>query len=312
VRDTVVLFLLNQKNDYQAAMYHDASQAAEQHGLKLEVHDAGTSSDRQSEQILSVVRGPTARSLLALLVHPVVDHMHEAAAREATKAGMGWVLLNREAEYVHDLRRLYPTLPIFCVTPDQDEIGRAQGRLVRALLPKGGRVLGITGPFRASSARQRRRGLEEAVHGGAIQAVWLTGDWSQSSGEAAVRTWELRVDGAQRHPAFHSFFPDLVVAQNDSMAAGAERAIREVATRRSWPQMSRVPVVGCDGTAELGLRLVENKTLVGTVVVPSTAAESVQLVSASRRKGPLPGAKILLAVHTVPALDAIVPIERPR
>ena len=309
VRDTLDLFLLNQKNDYQAQLQREATAAALQHGLRLQVHDAAMRTDRQLEQILGLIRGPSRASALAILVHPVLDDMHQDAAREAVRAGIGWVLLNREADYVSDLRRLHPGVPVFCVTPDQEEIGRVQGRLVRSLLPSGGKVLCITGPFRSFSARQRRRGLEEAIHGSGLQMVCIAGDYSNRSGENAVRSWELRVDGSQSHPAFRSFFPDLVLAHNDAMADGARRALAEVGKRRGWPHVAAVPLVGCDGTTDFGIPLVDAGALAGTVIMPGTGASAINVLQDFRRSGRTPPSRVLLEVSAYPDLIAVKPIK---
>src|SRR6185369_17503626 len=72
-RDVVGLFLLDSRNDYQAALAKSAQHACERRGLKLEVYDATNSSDRQLEQILACLRGPGRDRRAALLVHPVLD-----------------------------------------------------------------------------------------------------------------------------------------------------------------------------------------------------------------------------------------------
>jgi ABC-type sugar transport system substrate-binding protein len=306
VRGAVTLFLLNQKNDYQAEIQRGAARAAERQGLALEVHGADSRPDRQREQILSVVRNPARGGTLALLVHPVFDGVHDDLAREAARAGLGWVLLNREAEYVGDLRRAYPRLPIFTVGPDQAEIGRAQGRIIRALLPDGGKVLSITGPEGAASARLRRAGMEEVLQGSRVQIVRIPGDYTSGSGEQAVREWERRAEGS--HAVFRSFMPDVVVAQNDAMGEGARRALADVAQRRRWPKLAQAPVVGCDGTAELGQRLVLERTMTATVIVPGTAAMAIDIIGEHEQKGRAPEDRVVLPVSVFPPVESLRPI----
>jgi ABC-type sugar transport system substrate-binding protein len=298
VRDTLVLFLLNLGNDYQGAMQRVAALTAPRRGFRLQVAEAGAGrSDRQLEQIRSWIHGRFRGRVAALLVHPVLDDMHETAAREAGRAGVGWVMLNRDAAYLDDLRAEHPTLPFFSVTPDQHDIGRAQGRIARALLPRGGKILCITGPVSATSSRQRRAGLEQELAGLGMELSSTYGDWSTASGEYAIHFWERRVPET-------AFIPDLVVAQNDAMAVGARKALVEVAGRGS-PRLATVPVVGCDGVRDFGLRLVEDGVLTATVVVPGTASPAIDALHSWRQSGRPPDRRLLQPVITYPALEKL-------
>jgi ABC-type sugar transport system substrate-binding protein len=305
VRDRVALFVLDLDNDYQADMHRSALAAAGRNPLRLEVHDGGKRAETQRAQIQQAIVGPARGELAALLVHPVFDGLHESEARDAARAGIGWVLLNREADYADDLRGLYPRLPLFSVTPDQTAIGRAQGELIRALLPAGGRVLSITGPLQAFSARARRAGMEELLIGSAVQTVCVQADWSERGGEDAVAHWAARVVGTIRHPVFQSFFPDLVAVQNDAMARGAQRALRALIVSRRWKQLEGIPVIGCDGTTAGGMQLVRDGILAPTVVVPATAATAVDLLAAHRDRGTLPPAHVRLDVTTFPDVKTL-------
>jgi ABC-type sugar transport system substrate-binding protein len=309
VRDRVALFVLDLANDYQADLQRWAVAAAARNRLRLEVHDAGKRAETQRAQIQQVIAGPGRGELAALMVHPVFDGLHESEARDATRAGMGWVLLNREADYVDDLRKLYPRIPIFCVTPDQTAIGTAQGELIRALLPSGGRVLCITGPVQAFSARARRAGMEEMLIGSAVQTVCVQGDWSERGGEEAVSHWAARVAGTIRHPVFQSFFPDLVAVQNDAMARGAQRALQALTASRRWKQLEGVPVIGCDGTSAGGMQMVRDGVLAATVVVPITAIPALDLLAAHRDTGVLPPSHVRLSVTTFPDAKAAAAVD---
>jgi ABC-type sugar transport system substrate-binding protein len=294
----VALFLLNQRNDYQAELLRGAQQAARRCRLEIEVHDAARDSDRQIQQVTSVLRSPDRMRLLALLVHPVFDASFEKLAKEAAADGIGWVLLNRTPSYLDELRGLHPRLPIFTVGPDQQDIGRAQGEVVRALLPRGGRLLYIVGPFWAPSARLRRTGLEKAIEGAGIVLCQTYGDWSHDSGEHALGRWEVLENESG------GTIPDLIVAQNDAMAAGASKALAEVARRRSWPRLARVPVVGSDGTREFGVRLVAERILIATVAVPDTGAPAIHALDDWQRGRPGP-ANLVLPVSPYPDLASL-------
>jgi ABC-type sugar transport system substrate-binding protein len=290
--------LLNLENEYQAAMHRVAGLTALRRGFRLEVMEAGPGrSARQLEQIRSWVHGTARSRVAALLIHPMLDGMHEAAAREAARAGIGWVMLNRDAGYLHELRHAHPGLPFFAVTPDQHEIGRSQGRIVRALLPSGAKVLCITGPVSATASRQRRDGLERELDG--VAAISSTyGDWSMASGEHAIGFWERRLGETQ-------FVPDMVVAQNDAMAAGARKALLDLAAR-GMARLATVPVIGCDGVREFGLRLVDEGVLRATVVVPGTASPAIDALHSWRHTGRPPECRILEPVEIYPPLRDLV------
>ena len=297
-RDVVMLFVLDSRNDYQEALARSAQFSCERRGLTLQVHDAGNSSNRQLEQILSCLRGPERERAVALLVHPVLDGMHEAAASEAARAGVGWVLLNRVGAYMAPLRERYPLVPIFSVTPDQLEIGRAQGRAAHALLPNGGSALAILGPLMASSSRARQGGMEEQLRGAPIKVEWLRGDWSVPSGEQAIALWARRTLPAGEAPA-------LVVAQNDAMAKGARAGLRAAAAQHARPELAAVPIVGCDGVVAFGLALVKAGEITATVVVPGTAAPAVDEIARWRQSGQLPPPELRLEVALQPNLTAL-------
>jgi ABC-type sugar transport system substrate-binding protein len=80
------------------------------------------------------------------VVETVTGEGLERVARSAARAGIGWVLINRDAAYSDELRRLRSDLVISNVSVDNEEVGRIQGRQLRILLPEGGHVLCGQGP----------------------------------------------------------------------------------------------------------------------------------------------------------------------
>ena len=75
-----------------------------------------------------------------IMVEPAGGTGLPRVARAAAAAGIAWVLLNREGDYLDTLRRSY-RIPAFGVSTDHEEVGRIQGRQVAALLPKAGTIL---------------------------------------------------------------------------------------------------------------------------------------------------------------------------
>ncbi len=245
----------------------DAQVAATRAGFDLEVLYADQNAVQQIHQLFKFIHAPVEERPLAIVVETVVGEGLERVARNATRAGVSWVLMNRRVSYLEALRKEHPKLAIAAVSGDQLAMGRIQGRQFRALLPRGGQVLYLQGPPDTSAAQERLQGAEEAIVGSAIQLRTLAGDWSEAGAEKVV-TNALRLKSAE------TLKPDLVGAQNDAMAMGARKAL--LASRPEW---ARVPFTGCDGLPEGGQRLVNVRQLAATIVTPSNAGPAIDLVA---------------------------------
>src|SRR5579863_9669587 len=108
----VVVALTTQDNDYQGEQAASAVEAASRLGIKLTVVYGDNDAVNQSQQLVKIVQDRTQRPD-AILVEPVGTAMPQVA-KAAVSAGIGWVILNREADYISDLRRT-ATVPVFAV-----------------------------------------------------------------------------------------------------------------------------------------------------------------------------------------------------
>jgi ABC-type sugar transport system substrate-binding protein len=272
----LVASFLSEDQEFQVMQAADAKLAAVRAGLDLEVLYAENNAVLQIQQLYRFVHAPEEERPAVIIVETVVGEGLERVARNAARAGIGWVLLNRKVGYLESLRQEWPRLPISTVGTDQLEVGRIQGRQARALLPKGGSMLYLQGPADTSVAQERHQGLQEAIAGVKIETKVLYAEWTEESAEKGVVAWlRLRTSG--------SFHPGLVSAQNDAMAMGARKAL--LAQRQEW---SRLPFTGCDGLPEGGQRLVDTKLLAATVVIPSNAGPAVELVARCLKGEPAP------------------------
>jgi ABC-type sugar transport system substrate-binding protein len=148
---TIRLFLRTTENDYQQQLKQEALREGQRSGFVVEVDSAQDDAGRQVAQITAAVENARATNLVAVLVAPVRDDVVAPTVRAAAQAGVEWVMLNREAQFIEELRQQFTGRAIFAVTPEQAEIGRIHGQQVRALMPNGGCVLCVTGPLTASS-----------------------------------------------------------------------------------------------------------------------------------------------------------------
>ena len=137
-------------------------------------------------------------------------------ARAAAIAGIGWVVLNRDVEYIAELRKAY-RIPAFCITSDHEEIGRIQGQQFAAILPCGGAVLYIQGPSESLAAKQRTFGMYETKPA-EVQVKLMKAQWTEASAQRTVSSW-LRLSTSQQTHL------DLIAAQDDSMALGREEGV---------------------------------------------------------------------------------------
>ena len=278
----LVLSLLSDDQEFQVLQASEAGVAARRAGVEIETVFAKNNAILQREQIYRHIGGLHKPRPAAIVLQALAGDGLPKVAEDAAKAGVGWILLNRDVAYIDILRAEYPKLPIGVVTVNQAEIGRIQGQQLRRLLPAGGKVLCIEGPAGSSAAMQRLQGLQEVIASARIELKVLTADWTEAGGEKAVTSW-LRLSTSR------DFALGAVAAQNDAMAIGARKAI--AAFNPEW--LGR-PFIGCDGMVSGGQRLVRERVLAATVVLQPTAGVAVDLAGAHFRSGtPLPARTVL-------------------
>jgi len=287
--ERVVVCLTSAEQEYQALQGEDAQSAGRRLTAKVEVLFAEDNAVLQIQQLFRFVHAPEAERPAALLLHTRVPDGLERVARNAARAGVGWLLLNRTAPYIESLRGEHPRLAIAAITTDHVEIGRIQARQLERLRPEARHVLYVQGPADASAARLRLEGFEEAARQRGLELKILNGEWTDTSAEKAVTAW-LRLKTAER------FVPHAVVCQNDNMARGTRRVLELL--RSEW---ARVPFLGCDGLPASGRRDVDEGRLAATVVIPSCAGPGVEIALRWKRDGIVPPAETVLEPSPYPA-----------
>jgi ribose transport system substrate-binding protein len=280
----IVVSLTTNDNDYQIEQAQSAEQAAARLGVSVEIIYADNDAITQSTQILKAVQASPEN-------RPQV-------ARAAATAGIGWAVLNRDASYIDELRKV-SSAPMFAVSSDHVEIGRLQGRQLTALLPKGGSVLYIQGPSENSAAKDRTVGMQETKPAN-IQAVMLKAQWTEESSLRAVRSW-LKLTTSQKSQV------DVVAAQDDSMAMGARKAFQELTNEVERERWIKLPFIGCDGLPNTGQAWVKNGQLTATVFVPPNTGQAIEMIVDAVQNKKQPPARVLVAPRSIPALNALSP-----
>jgi ribose transport system substrate-binding protein len=224
-------------------------------------------------------------------------------ARAAAAAGIAWVVLNREVEYINELRNAYK-LPVFSISSDHEQIGRIQGEQIKALLPKSGNVLLIQGPAESLAAKQRTTGMFETKPAG-VQVKLMKANWTETGAYKAVSSW-LKLSTSQHAEI------DLIAAQDDSMAMGARKAFQEIADSAMRANWMKVPFLGIDGVRATGQSWVQQGLLRATIVVPANTGKAIELLTHALQTGTLPEAKTLTGAKSLPTLDELAkkPVQK--
>lgn len=269
-RIRVVVSLMTRENDYQLEQAASAQEAATSLGIDAQIVFADNDAITQGTQLLKIIQADPSMRPDAIVCEPVGGPCLPQVARAAVQAGIPWVLLNREADYVAELRRAAPRLPIFSIGSDQKEVGRIQGQQLGALVRNGGGVLQIQGPSENFTAKDRTQGMVSALppH---IPVTTLRGQWTEESAQRSVESW-LRLNTSQKISI------SAVAGQNDAMAMGARKAFSGLDNTIDRDRWLRLPYVGCDGVPKTGQSWVRTGLLTATVVIPATAGRALSIL----------------------------------
>lgn len=290
----VFLSLITESNDYQQEQASVAAATAQRLGIDLHTVFADNDPIIQSQQLLQAVQSKSVRPD-AILLEPVGTGL-AVVARAAVSAGIAWVIMNRDVDYLAELRQANH-VPCFGLSNDHLEIGRIQGRQVAALLPSGGNVLYIQGSIAHDGARLRAKGFGETKPDN-VQLRMLKGHWTEASGYEAVGSW-LRLSTS------HQASIAAVVAQNDDMAIGAHRAFQENTVGEERVRMLGLPFLGCDGLARTGQSYLAKGLLQATVHTPALTKQALEDLSRAMRSGEQPPERTLCTPVSMPSLEEL-------
>jgi ABC-type sugar transport system substrate-binding protein len=294
---TFLVSLITRDNDYQREQAAAAEETAMRLGAKLQLVYAEGDAINQSQQILAAVQSPAGVRPDGIVFEPAGTGLAQVA-HAAAKAGIGWAVLNREVEYIAELRAAH-RIPMFSLSSDHVEVGRIQGRQMGALLPNGGLVLYIEGPSSTSAASQRTQGMHSTKPSN-IQLRTIKGQWTEESAYQALTAW-LRLSTSHQLPVV------AVVAQNDSMAAGAKKAFENGTAGAERERWMNLPFTGCDGVPQTGIRWVETGLLAATVVVPPNTGAAMEMMAEALKTSKQPPEHSLTEPKSFPPLARLAP-----
>ena len=294
-KHSILLSLVTDDNDYQREQANAAQSAASKAGFDLRVVYAGGDAITQTKQLLAAVQAPAGERPSAIVVEPAGTSMPHVA-KAAVQQSIGWIVVNRAADYAAELRASRPGVPVAGIAIDNVEVGRLQGRQFAALLPGGGTVLYIEGPA-IDVSKQRHAGTLETLPPN-IELQSARGRWTEESGAQALQI-RLGLRGAK--------LPDLVGSQNDDMAMGARKAVEALPAGPQRDQWLSIAYTGVDGVPSTGQAWVQKKLLAATIITPPLAGFAIELLAKALGGQSIPE-RTLVQPTSYPPVDQLRPV----
>ncbi len=284
-------------SNYQRLLWDDARKVAPRHNHSVTAYFADRNADKQVEQIRSILDLPANRKPTAIMVNAVRENMLLGVAKEAVSKGIAWVYLCRWTDTIEDLRRKFPRVPVFSVSPNQRNVGEIQGMQLRSLLRPQDELVYIQGPS-GTSTSQRRLSAARQVLSDRSDLKWtiFNSDWSHEGGYDTMKGW-LEIFTRGQLPSF------LVAAQNDDMAVGARKALFDWASSGRAIDSDNLRFVGCDGSPAFGQRLVTEGQLTATVAIPSVSGPAMDELFSALAVGRQPPAEVSLDATSFPSIE---------
>jgi ABC-type sugar transport system substrate-binding protein len=286
---------LPNENSYQLEQARTAKEKASQLGADISVIFAENDAVTQSQQVLEIVQSRTERPD-AILFEPLTATALARVGEAAVDAGIGWVVLNCDVEYLEVLRQRAKA-PVFAVTRDHTEIGRIQGKQFAALLPRGGTILYIQGPATSLAAVQRSVGMESAKPP-SIKIKSLRSPWTEPGAYDVVSAW-LRLSTSRANTI------DLIGCQYDGIAMGARKAFAERLDQAERERWLSLPFTGIDGLPLEGQAWVDQGLLTATVISGTTTAQGIEMVVHALSGGTQPPVRTLIELKSYPTLERL-------
>lgn len=209
---TVGFSQIGAESSWRTAETESIRSEAARRRVDLKFSDA----QQKQENQIKAVRAFIAQSVDAIILAPVVESGWEPVLREAKRAGIPVILVDRGVRVTDD--SLYTTL----IASDFVAEGRMAGEWLAKKLGGKGAVVELQGTPGAAPAIDRKKGFEEAlaVSPGLRITRSQSGDFTRAKGKEVMEAFLKAAQGEGTKI-------DAVYAHNDDMALGAIQAIEE-------------------------------------------------------------------------------------
>ena len=175
--------------------------------LSLEIKDAQGNSQLQIQQIREFQK----QGVDLLIVSPNESEPITPIVEEVFQLGIPVIVVDRKIN-----SNLYSAY----IGGDNYEIGLTAGQYIKNLLRGNGKILEVWGLRGSSPARDRHRGLLNALEGSEIEIVsQIEGEWEKDTARSRLKTHLLQ----EKFPDF-----DLVFGHNDVMTIAANEVCRDL------------------------------------------------------------------------------------
>jgi ribose transport system substrate-binding protein len=290
-----IVISLPGENNYLREQEAAAKTTAQRLGIDLRIINAKSDPVTQSQQLLEIVQAPSTRPD-AIVVEPVNNQGLPRVAEAAVAAGIGWVISNALVDYLEALRK-NAKAPVFGVSQDHPEVGRMQGRQIRAILPRGGAILYLRGPATNFLAAQRSDALEGEL-GVNIQFKSLKIQWTAESAYNSVTSW-LRLSTVRAGDT------QLIAAQNTDFILAARRAFEETTSGDERKKWLALPYCGVSVPSQVK-QLVDSGTLTAAIVTPVTLDKALEILVRNLQTRSQPQQQTFVKAWSEPSLDDLI------
>lgn len=225
---TVGFSQIGAESAWRTAETESIRSEAASRGIDLKFSDA----QQKQENQLKAIRAFIAQKVDAILLAPVVETGWEGVLKEAQRARIPVVLVDRGVTVGDE--SLYATL----IASDFVEEGRMAARWLATKTGGRANVAELQGTTGSAPAIDRKKGFEEEIarHPGLKIVRSQSGDFTRAKGKETMEAF-LKAAKGEGTPI------DAVYAHNDDMAIGAIQAIREAGLKPG----ADVLVVSIDG-----------------------------------------------------------------
>jgi ribose transport system substrate-binding protein len=251
--------------DYTKEEAADAVETARELDVDVETIYADNDSILQGRQIMAAMDAKTKNPVAGIIVMPVGTNLPHLA-RAAAKAGIGWAVMHREADY----DGMPDNVPVISLSSDNIEVGRIQGRQMAALLPKGGAVLYIEGPTMSVPSRMRRDGMMQTKPEN-ITLRSIHSQWGRQHAQEAIASW-------MKLSTFRETKFDMVASVADGITMGAREELIKASPQGEREHWSSIPYLGCDGCRQTGMVWLSQRQLTATVRIPHLAGLALRML----------------------------------
>ncbi|MEX6507371.1 substrate-binding domain-containing protein [Jiella sp. M17.18] len=214
---------------YKTLLANGIKSRGESLGLTVRVENADKDSDRQIAALKDFVKS----GVDAIIVNPVNGDRGVEISKIATDAGIPLIYVNSEPINVDRL----PPKQAF-VASKEAEAGTLEAKQVCQDLGGKGKVAVMMGELLHPAARRRTEYTLKTLQSDGCKGIQVieqqSANWSRDEGAELMREW---LAAGER--------PDAIISNNDEMALGAIRSLKEAGI-----DMSRVKVAGVDATKD--------------------------------------------------------------